>query len=84
MSEDYHSAAVTAAAIEAAFDGRWGVWLSETNRWWAARKQMLTTAELTAGCVPFIQADSPRDLTERIREQEQLSSARGPDDHENA
>ena len=25
----------TAALLEAAFGGRWGIWLSDTGHWWA-------------------------------------------------
>ena len=75
MSEERHQTiTATAEAIEADFDGRWGVWLSDTGRWWAARTIVLTSAQLNAGCVPFIQADNPDELTECIREQDRLSS----------
>ena len=74
MSEEHHQiTAVTAAAIEADFGGRWGVWLSDTGRWWAARSGSLTSAQLNAGCIPFIQADNPDELTERIRQQDRLA-----------
>jgi hypothetical protein len=76
MSEEHHQAtAATAEAIEAGFGGRWGVWLSDTGRWWAARTRALTSDQLNAGCVPFIQADNPDELTERIRQQDRLSPA---------
>ena len=79
MSEEYHqSTAATAEAIEADFGGRWGVWLSDAGRWWAARTDALTSAQINAGCAPFIQADNPDELTERIREQDRLSPERGP------
>jgi hypothetical protein len=68
-------AAATAKAIEADFGGRWGVWLSDTGRWWAARTGALTSDQLNAGCVPFIQASNPDELTERIRQQDSLSPA---------
>ncbi len=75
MSEEHHqTTTATAEAIEADFGDRWGVWLSDTGRWWAARTGPLTSAQLNAGCVPFIEADNPEDLTERIREQDRLSS----------
>ncbi len=75
MSEEHHqSTTATADAIEADFGGRWGVWLSDTGRWWAARTSTLTSGQLNAGCVPFIQADNPDELTERIRDQDRLSS----------
>lgn len=74
MSEEPHqSTAATADAIEAGFGGRWGVWLSDTGRWWAARTGPLTSAQLNAGCVPFLEADNPDELTERICQQDRLS-----------
>lgn len=73
MSDDI-SVTTTVAQIEAAFDGRWGAWLSDTGRWWAARKQPLSAQQLNAGCVPFIQAGTPGELIEAIRNEEQLSS----------
>ena len=75
MGEEHHQGTTaTAEAIEADFGGRWGVWLSDTGRWWAARTSALTSAQLNAGCVPFIQADNPDELAERIREQDRLNS----------
>jgi len=74
MSEEHpHTTAAAAEAIEAEFGGRWGVWLSDTGRWWAARTSTLTSDQANAGCVPFIEADSPDELTGRIREQDHLS-----------
>jgi hypothetical protein len=74
MSEEHHQATTaTAEAIEASFGGRWGVWLSDTGRWWAARTSSLTSAQINVGCVPFIEADTPAELTDRIREQDRLS-----------
>jgi hypothetical protein len=64
----------TAEQIEAAFGGRWGVWLSDTGRWWAARRSALSSAELSAGCVPFLRADGPAQLAERIQAQEEMAS----------
>lgn len=58
------------AAIEAEFGNRWGVWESDTAKWWAARHRALTTDEITAGCVPFLQADTPDELRQRIRDEE--------------
>jgi hypothetical protein len=72
MSEN-SSLSATTAAIETAFDGRWAIWLSDTGWWWAARTHALTAEELTAGCVPFLHADNPDELTERIRQQQQLT-----------
>jgi len=76
MSEEHHhTTAATAEAIEADFGGRWGVWLSDTGRWWAARTGPLTSTQLNAGSVPFIEADNPDELTERIRDQDRLTPA---------
>lgn len=76
MSEEHDQATTaTADAIEAGFGGRWGVWLSDTGHWWAARTRALTSDQLNAGCIPFIQADNPDELTERIRQQDRLSPA---------
>ncbi len=72
MSENTNLAA-TVAAIEDAFHGRWGVWVSDSGWWWATRTRALTPKELAVGCVPFIQADDPGELTERIRQQEKLT-----------
>ena len=75
MSQEHHQITAAAAeAIEAEFSGRWGVWLSDTGRWWAARTSTLTSDQANAGCVPFIEADSPDELTEQIRQQDRLSS----------
>ena len=62
----------TVEKLEAASHGRWGIWLSDTGWWWAARTQTLTAAELAAGCLHFIHADDPDELAERIRQQDQL------------
>lgn len=61
------------AEIEAEFEG-WHVWLSDTGRWWAARKTSLTAAESSAGCVQYLQADSPEELREQIIAEETLSA----------
>jgi hypothetical protein len=66
----------TVADIEAAFDRRWGVWVSDTGCWWATRAQALSAEDLSVGCVPYIQAESPEELTERIHQQDQLSPGR--------
>jgi hypothetical protein len=73
MSEQCGSLAETVAAMETAFDGRWGIWLSDTGWWWATRANALTAEELAAGCVPFIHADNPDELAERIRQQDNLT-----------
>jgi hypothetical protein len=77
MSDEHQTTTATAEAIEADFGGRWGIWLSDTGRWWAARTSTLTSAQLNTGCVPFVQADNPAGLTERIREQDRHSQGEG-------
>jgi len=67
----------TAEALEAAFGGRWGIWLSDTGRWWASHRAALTAAELAAGCVPFVRADTSSQLAERIQAQEDLLAQTG-------
>jgi hypothetical protein len=62
-----------AAAIEADYE-RWRVWLSDTGKWWAARKEALTADELIVGCVPFLQADDPDELRQKINAEEQLTA----------
>jgi hypothetical protein len=66
--------AATAAAIEARFGGRWGIWLSDAGHWWAARRAPLTAEDLNAGCIPFIRASSPGELTRLVQHQEQLQA----------
>jgi hypothetical protein len=72
MSDEHANLPATVTAIEATFGGRWGIWLSDTGWWWAARTQALTASELSAGCIPFMQADNPGELTERILQQERV------------
>jgi hypothetical protein len=74
MDHTQPSITSTAEALENMFGGRWGVWLSDTGRWWASRRDALTAAELGEGCVPFIRADTTDELAERIQEQEELCS----------
>jgi hypothetical protein len=62
----------SAEAIEAAFGGRWRAWLSDTGWWWAARCELLNAADLGAGCVPFLRAQTQAGLIERIHDQEDL------------
>lgn len=64
---------LTEAAIERAFDGRWGVWRSDTGMWWATRTEALTSEQLSAGCVPHVHADTPDELAECIRQQDELT-----------
>jgi hypothetical protein len=73
MSEESPSLAATIAAIESDFGGRWGIWLSDTGWWWATRTEALDARELALGCVPFIHADNPDELSERIRQQDDLA-----------
>jgi hypothetical protein len=61
-----------AALLEADFGGRWGIWLSDTGHWWATRREPLNASALSAGCVPFLRAGHPDELTGQIREQEEL------------
>jgi len=72
MDETQASTGSSAEAIETAFGGRWGVWLSDTGWWWAARCEPLNLAALGAGCVPFLRAQTPAELAERIQDQEDL------------
>jgi hypothetical protein len=46
-------------SIEAAFPG-WGVWRSDTGRWWAFRTAAdpLTIDQLRAGCRLLVRADT--------------------------
>lgn len=62
-----------AAELEAEFED-WHVWMSDTGRWWAARKATLTTAESTAGCAQYLGADSRGDLRYQIAAEEALSA----------
>jgi hypothetical protein len=78
-----------AATIEARFGGRWGIWLSDAGYWWAARRAPLTSEDLNAGCVPFIRASSPGELTRLVQEQERLqaippTTAGDPDESQSA
>jgi hypothetical protein len=56
MSEQPPTVTATVEALEAATNGRWGIWLSDTGWWWAARTQTLAAAELpgrvTGACAP--------------------------------
>jgi hypothetical protein len=72
MSKQDTNIAATTEAIEAAFGGRWGAWLSDTGQWWATRTHTLTAREISAGRIPHVRADSPEELIEYIREQESL------------
>jgi hypothetical protein len=72
MDETQASITSSAEMIETAFGGRWSVWLSDTGWWWAARCEPLNLAALGAGCVPFLRAQTPAALAERIQDQEDL------------
>jgi hypothetical protein len=78
MSNAGSASAVTAEAIETAFDGRWGIWLSCTGRWWAKRQDgPSVTGPDTAG-VLLVRADDPDQLRARIQEQESLPARTPP------
>jgi hypothetical protein len=68
----------TIAAIEAACGLRWGVWLSDTGWWWATRNRTLTAEQLSAGCAQHLQAHSPGELAERIRQQDSITPVANP------
>jgi hypothetical protein len=72
MDQTPASITATVTALENEYDGRWWVWLSDTGRWWASRRDSLSAGDLAAGCVPFLRADTPDELAERIEEQEAL------------
>jgi hypothetical protein len=77
MDETQAGITSSAEAIEAAFGGRWGVWLSDTGWWWAARCEPLNLAALGAGCVPFLRAQTLAALAERIQDEEDLHTGGG-------
>ena len=66
------------ASIEAAYQGRWRAWISDTGRWWAARTDTLTVAELVVGCLPFLSTDNPDELARLIDAQEELRVSVAP------
>lgn len=70
MDDTQAGIAATVAEIEAAFGGRWGVWLSDTGRWWAARRHRLSFSQQRTGCVPFLHAPNADELAMRISMQE--------------
>ena len=61
------------AAIESDYK-RWRVWLSDSGKWWAARKGALTAGELSVGAVPYLQADDTDELRQKIEAEEQLAA----------
>lgn len=62
-----------AAEIETEFKD-WHVWMSDTGRWWAARKATLTAAESSAGCAQYLESDAPGDLRDQIADEETLTA----------
>ena len=75
MNDTQTGAAVTVEAIETAFDGRRGIWLSGTGRWWAARQEEPSAAgpevaRPAGASVQLVRADDPDQLRARIQEQE--------------
>ncbi len=60
-----------AAGLSQEFPG-WALGLTETGRWWAFRRDVLSATDQAAGCVPFLHADGPEDLAARLRAQEAL------------
>jgi len=63
--------AIAPPGVEELFP-RWGVWVSDTGHWWAARRVNLSPAELRAGARPFLRGPGAADLIGSIEEQEQL------------
>ncbi len=78
MEEQYASVAAAVAAIESAAGGRWAVWLSDTGWWWATRTCALSADARGAGCVQHIQAHSPDELADLIRQQDSLMPESAP------
>ena len=79
MNEIPAEISVTTDVIEAAFSGRWGIWLSDTGYWWASYRGTLTLAETGAGRVPFLRADSAEKLRELVQTQEELPVHAAPE-----
>ena len=65
------------AELESAFGDRWGIWVSDTGRWWASRRQALTATQVGAGCKPFIHAGTAEELAGHLSDQTQLEPAAG-------
>jgi hypothetical protein len=78
VNNDPTSIEDTAAVIEKTFGGRWGVWHSDTGRWWASRRHTLSASQLSAGCVPFLRAADPDQLVKYIRTQDDLEAQTTP------
>lgn len=79
MGNTRFAPAVTVDAIATAFDGRWGIWLSGTGRWWAARQEGPSAAGPGTAGVLLVRADDPDQLRARIQEQEALPGEDGVD-----
>jgi hypothetical protein len=65
--------AVTVASGETEIEEQfpdWGIWQSDTGRWWASRRGALSAGQRRAGCVPYLRADDPDGLIEKLNEQE--------------
>jgi|HubBroStandDraft_6_1064221.scaffolds.fasta_scaffold901356_2 hypothetical protein len=75
MTDLHHSG--TTEALESAFGDRWGIWVSDTGRWWASRRQALTATQTSAGCKPFIHAATAEELAAHLRDQARLDPAPG-------
>jgi hypothetical protein len=69
----------TAADIEAACNGRWAVWQSDSGQWWAARTRPLTAHQQNTGAVPYLRAETPGELRQAISDEERLTTE-GPGD----
>jgi hypothetical protein len=80
QEEDMDSTrSATADAIATAFGGRWGIWLSGTGRWWAARQGGPSVAGQGGADVLLVRADDPDQLRVRIQEQEARPGRGGVD-----
>lgn len=75
MDDRYDPIASVGRELEAEFGDRWDVWLSDTGRWWAARRNAMSAAELGARCVHFLRAADPTELARLVRAQEELSAS---------
>ena len=51
----------------------WRIWISATGRWWALRRDPLTAAQITAGALPLLHADTGTGLAAQIRRQANLN-----------
>jgi hypothetical protein len=78
MNDAQPDSDATAKTIEHTFGDRWGIWLSTTGHWWAALRDPLTAGDLNAGCVPFLRASNPDELTHAVHHQEKLHASAKP------